>query len=336
MNSNSADVRYAQISPRQVLDLVVPDATTPPPLVVFIHGGAFRMGDKSDCLRERQALVDAGFAVASLNYRYATEAIWPAQLDDLRAAVAFLGTHADRFGFDATRIASFGPSAGGHLSASMGIALSATSETRLAASIVWFPPVDFPTMDADIEATGVARATGRNDAPDSPESVLIGACVADHPALARSAGPIAQLGLLPTGAKLPAFLIMHGALDPYIAAAQARKLHAALAAHGTSPRLEFDILPRGTHGGGEFEAPEAMARVVAFLNAEFGAPARKRTFRPPGAFAHLGPAPADKNRRTTCATLRRKPNLRDTARARMRRGDALCPLIRFPQHPAHH
>ena len=223
MNRSSADIRYAQISPRQVLDLVVPDATTPAPLVVFIHGGAFRMGDKSDCLRERQALVDAGFAVASLNYRYATEVIWPAQLDDLRAAIGFLRTHADRFGFDATRIASFGPSAGGHLSASVRIALSATSETWLAASIVWFPPVDFPTMDADIEATGVARATGRNDAPDSPESVLIGSCVADHPDLARSAGPIAQLGLLPTGAKLPAFLIMHGALDPYIAAAQAAK-----------------------------------------------------------------------------------------------------------------
>lgn len=270
MNRSSADIRYAQISPRQVLDLVVPAAATPPPLVVFIHGGAFRMGDKSDSLRERQALVHAGFAVASLNYRYATEAIWPAQLDDLHAAFAFLRSHAGSFEFDATRIASFGPSAGGHLSASVGIALSATSETRLAASIVWFPPVDFPTMDADIEATGVARATGRNDAPDSPESVLIGACLADHPDLARSTGPIAQLGLLPTEAKLPAFLIMHGALDPYIAAAQAQKLHTAIAAHGTSPRLEFDILPGGTHGGGDFEAPETMARVVAFLNAQFG------------------------------------------------------------------
>ena len=264
------DIRYAQSSPRQVLDLVVPDAADPPPVVVFIHGGAFRMGDKSDCQRERQALVDAGFAVASLNYRYSTEAVWPAQLDDLRAAFAFLRGQSESFGFDATRIASFGPSAGGHLSASVGIALSAWSETRLAASIVWFPPVDFPTMDADIEATGVARATGRNDAPDSPESVLIGACVADHPALARSAGPIAQLDHLPTSATLPAVLIMHGALDPFIAAAQSQKLHAALAAHGSSPRLECHILPGGTHGGGEFEAPETMARVVAFLNEQFG------------------------------------------------------------------
>lgn len=271
MTAHFTDIAYADLSPRNVLDLVVPDAVQPAPLVVFIHGGAFKMGDKADSLPERQALVDAGFAVASVNYRYATHAIWPAQLDDLHAAFGYLRANATRFGFDGARFASFGPSAGGHLSASIGIALSASAETRLDASIVWFPPVDFPSMDSDMIATGIARATGRNDTADSPESVLIGATVADHPDLARSAGPIAQLDLLPPGAILPAFLIMHGALDPYIAPAQAQKLHAALVAHGTSPRLEIDILPGGTHGGGDFAAPRTMARVVAFLNDAFAA-----------------------------------------------------------------
>jgi hypothetical protein len=120
-------------------------------------------------------------------------------------------------------------------------------------------------MDADIEATGIARATGRNDAPDSPESALIGATVADNSALARAAGPVAQLEALRPGAALPSFLIMHGALDPYIAPEQARRLHCALAAFGTAPRLEIDILSGGTHGGGDFEQPQAMARVIAFL-----------------------------------------------------------------------
>ena len=271
MTAHFTNVAYADLSPRNVLDLVVPDAVQPPPLVVFIHGGAFKMGDKADSLPERQALVDAGFAVASVNYRYTTEAIWPAQLDDLRTAFGFLRAHATRFGFDGTRFASFGPSAGGHLSASIGIALSGNAKTRLDASIVWGPPVDFPTMDSDMIATGIARATGRNDAADSPESVLIGGTVADHPALARSAGPIAQLALLPPDATLPAVMIMHGALDPYIAPAQAQKLHAALATHGTSPRLEIEILPGGTHGGGDFAAPQTMARVVAFLNDSFAA-----------------------------------------------------------------
>ncbi len=164
------DLRYAQRSPRNGLDLAVPQSATRPPLVVYIHGGAFRFGDKSDGLRERNFLVDAGFAVASVNYRYSTEAIWPAQLDDLADAFAFLRGKADEFHFDGGRVASFGPSAGGHLSASCGIAFAASPQTRLTASVVWYPPVDFAAMDADIEATSVARATGRNDLPGSPEA----------------------------------------------------------------------------------------------------------------------------------------------------------------------
>ena len=269
------NVRYAERSDRNVFDIALPDGPTRPPLVVFIHGGAFFMGNKTDCERERAHLLGAGFAVASVNYRFSDQAIWPAQLDDLKSAFAFLRAHAGHYGYDGQRTASFGPSAGGHLSASIGIALAADPATALDASVVWFPPVDFPTMDADIIATGVARATGRNDGPESPESRLIGTHVANNPDLARAAGPIARLAELSPDARLPDMLIMHGVLDPYIAAAQSRRLHAALAAHGTASRLDLDILPGGTHGGGEFEEPPTMDRVVAFLSASFARAARR-------------------------------------------------------------
>ena len=275
MTGNFTDIRYAHQSDRNLLDLCLPDGGSAAPLVVFIHGGAFFLGDKSDCKRERDGLVQAGFAVASVNYRYSAQAIWPAQLEDLKAAFAHLRAHAADYGYDGRRMASFGPSAGGHLSASIGIALAADPVTALDASVVWFPPVDFPTMDDDIIATGVARATGRNDGPDSPESRLIGAHVETHPDLARAAGPIARLAELPSGARLPDMLIMHGALDPYIAAAQSRRLHAAVAGFGTASRLDLDILPDGTHGGGAFEEPQTMERVVAFLTASFARAARR-------------------------------------------------------------
>ena len=269
MTTAFSDLRYAERSGRNALDLFVPSGSTKPPLVVHIHGGAFRFGDKSDDQRQRRALLEAGFAVASVNYRYSTEAIWPAQLEDLSDAFAFLRGKADQFQFDGSRVASFGSSAGGHLSATCGIAFAASPQTRLTASVVWYPPVDFTTMDADIEATGVPRATGRNDAADSPESVLIGAHVANSPDLARAAGPIARLEDLPPGTPLPSFLIMHGARDPYIGAEQSRRLHRALADFGGSPRLELDLLPNGTHGGGDFELPKTMAKVVSFLSACF-------------------------------------------------------------------
>jgi acetyl esterase/lipase len=275
MKGSFHDIRYAARSSRNVLDLAMPNGIPHPPLVVFIHGGAFFMGDKTDCARERGFLVGAGFAVASVNYRFSSEAIWPAQLDDLKSAFAFLRAHASQYGFDGERIACFGPSAGGHLSASIGIALAADPATALDASVVWFPPVDFPAMDDDILATGVERATGRNDGPESPESRLIGAYVATHPDLARAVGPIARLAELPQGARLPDMLIMHGALDPYIAATQSRRLHNAVAAFGTASRLDLDILPHGTHGGGEFEEPQTMARVAAFLTTSFARAARR-------------------------------------------------------------
>jgi acetyl esterase/lipase len=274
METVKSDIRYADHSAQCVLDLALPVGLDRPPLVVYIHGGAFFMGDKTDGAAERQALVTAGFAVASVNYRLTGEAIWPAQMEDLKAAFAFLRACAGELGFDGARMASFGPSAGGHLSASIGITLAAKPETTLDASVVWFPPVDFPAMDADIEATGVVRATGRNDGPKSPESRLIGVTVADHPDLARAAGPIARLAELPPIARLPDILIMHGALDPYIGATQSRRLHAAVAAHGTASRLDLDILPFGTHGGGEFEEPQAMARVTRFLADSFTRAAR--------------------------------------------------------------
>lgn len=279
MTASFQNVRYSDRSQRNVLDLVMPAPGARPPLVVFIHGGAFFLGDKTDCARERDHLVAAGFAVASVSYRFSSEAIWPAQLDDLKAAFGFLRAHADDYGYDGRRMASFGPSAGGHLSASIGLALAADPATAIDASVVWFPPVDFPAMDADILATGIGRATGRNDGPESPESRLVGAHVAARPDLARAAGPVARLAELSPGARLPDMLIMHGALDPYIAAAQSRRLHAAVAAFGTASRLDLDILPEGTHGGGEFEAPQTMQRVVEFLNASF-ARAAARDSRP--------------------------------------------------------
>jgi acetyl esterase/lipase len=275
MPTVQTDIRYSDRAVRCVLDLALPDGATRPPLVVYIHGGAFFMGDKGDGAAERSALVAARFAVASVNYRYSSEAIWPAQLDDLTAAFAFLRAKSADLGLDGRRIASFGPSAGGHLSASVGIALAADPATALDASVVWFPPVDFPTMDSDIEATGIERATGRNDGEKSPESRLIGATVADHPDLARAAGPIARLAELPLGARPPDMLVMHGALDPYIAAEQSRRLHAAVAAHGTASRLDLDILPWGTHGGGEFEEPQTMTRVIRFLSDSFARAARR-------------------------------------------------------------
>ena len=103
--------------PEQQLDLYMPTEQKNMPLVVFIHGGGWEHGDKAgDSLNPNnlQLLWD-GYAMASVNYRLAPAAIWPAQIQDCKAAIRWLRAHAHEYGYDANRIAVMGESAGGQL-----------------------------------------------------------------------------------------------------------------------------------------------------------------------------------------------------------------------------
>lgn len=117
----AADVAYAELSEAQKLDLYVPETGEAPyPLVIYIHGGAFMMGDKAMSANELDPLINAGFAVASLNYRLSGEALFPAQVHDVKAAVRWLRANAETYGIDPDNFAAWGASAGGNLVAMLG------------------------------------------------------------------------------------------------------------------------------------------------------------------------------------------------------------------------
>jgi acetyl esterase/lipase len=242
------------------------------PVVIYIHGGAFMLGDKANTewgdMDSIRALVAGGFAVASVNYRYSTQAIWPAQLQDLLAALAFLRARAGELGFDPARIGCFGPSAGGHLSACLAIAAAGDPATALQACAAWFPPVDFLQMDADMRESGVPPDAPPNSGAESPESLLVGRPITEDPALTRAATPLGLLDVLPQGRPLPPVFIQHGMRDALIAARQSLRLQEALVAHGA--RCAVELLPDGTHGHGAFDDPATMGRVVAFFRSELG------------------------------------------------------------------
>jgi acetyl esterase/lipase len=259
-----ANITYASHSERNTMDVYVPKAGKGPfPVVLWIHGGAFRFGDKAEP-QSLDALLEAGFAVASANYRFSSEAKWPAQLDDLKSALATLRSNAATFNINPSKVATFGASAGGHLSAWLALVSAVNPATQVKAAVDWFGPIDFTNMDLDIERTGIARATTRNDAADSPESELIGKTVKDDPAAAKVASPLAGLAALPATAAPPPFLIMHGEKDPYIGKGQSERLRDALQAHGGAI-VEYHILPEGTHGGGDFQKGPATEMVLNFL-----------------------------------------------------------------------
>ena len=111
-----ADVKYGPHE-RNVLDFWKAAGEAPTPLAIFIHGGGFRQGSKEqlspEILRE---LLESGISVAALNYRFADQAPLPAAHNDCRQALQFLRTQASQWGFDKTRVAAFGSSAGAQLS----------------------------------------------------------------------------------------------------------------------------------------------------------------------------------------------------------------------------
>ena len=196
------DVVYSDIAPRNVCDIYLPDGEGRFPVVVWIHGGAFRLGDKREPELAR-CLLDAGMAIVSINYRLSQQAIGPAQLEDLTNVSRFIRGSADRYGIDGDRIAAFGTSAGGHLSAMMGIALSDDPTLRIHAVVDWFGPIHFEHMDHDIGLTGVERGSPPNGAAGSPESDLIGAVVDENPTFAYQASPLSFLRTSQFGAAVP-------------------------------------------------------------------------------------------------------------------------------------
>ncbi len=145
------DVAYAGKSAAQKLDIYLPSEDKGPfPVIVFIHGGAFKMGDKSS-FEVNPALegLKHGYAVVSVNYRLSGEAIFPAQIQDVKAAIRFIRANAGKYHLNSNKIASWGASAGGHLSAMVGTTGdiqefddaslgNATQSSQVHAVIDWF------------------------------------------------------------------------------------------------------------------------------------------------------------------------------------------------------
>jgi acetyl esterase/lipase len=246
---------------RQKLDLFLPkDARGPLPLIIWVHGGGWQNGSKANAFPLRFDFAAKGYAVASIGYRLSDAAVFPAQIQDVKAAVRWLRAHAAEYRLDPARFAAWGSSAGGHLVAMLGTAgdikafdVGANLEhsSRVQAVVDYYGPSDF----ARFVSTRGYETHGR---PGSPESKLIGGTVAEHPALAAAASPVTHV----SRDDAP-FLILHGADDPVVPLNQSEALHAALQQVGVASALH--VLPGAKHGGPEFATAEALGWVEKFL-----------------------------------------------------------------------
>lgn len=163
-------VPYAEDSDSQYLDLYLPETEEKLPLFVLVHGGGFVYGDSQT--RQVQWMYryfrDHGYACATVNYRLAQEAAYPAAVEDVKAAVRFLRANAQTYGYDADRIAIWGESAGGYLAAMAaitpedafdGVRYTGQGAVPVSAKVSilvdYYGVMDFGDMSADFAAEGI-------------------------------------------------------------------------------------------------------------------------------------------------------------------------------------
>ncbi len=216
----SAPVGYRPLS----LDLHRPDRADAP-LILFVHGGGWRLGDrrtfyptmKGDDPFDR--IVAAGLAVASVDYRLSGEAIFPAQVDDVRAALSWLRENADRLGIDASRVVLWGESAGATIAALIAL----EPESGALGLVDWYGPADLVEL---------ARSLGQSDDTDSREAGWLGAAVSADEDRAREASPLHHVH-----PDAPPALIAHGLADVAVPHAQSERFADALTAAGVPVEL---------------------------------------------------------------------------------------------------
>lgn len=267
------DVPYANLSKAQKMDIYLPDQWQASyPVIINVHGGAFFGCDKMD-----NQLVPAlyglqkGYAVANINYRLSPEAPWPAQINDLKAAIKFVRAHAKQYSFDPDRIVLMGGSAGGNLVALAGVSAdvkeledprlgNADVSTRVQAVIAWYPPINFLTMDAQWQQIGIDGQ--KHSTADSFESFLMREQIGKVPA-ARMATTNPETYITSDD---PPFLIQHGYLDDTIPRLQSQEFATKLAKAIGGDNVEYNLLMQAHHAEDRyFHSRNNLERNYEFL-----------------------------------------------------------------------
>jgi len=266
------DVVYARTSTAQQLDIYLPEIGEGLfPVLFYMHGGGFRMGDKRDIyLASYLHALDRGYALVSVNYRLSGEAIFPAGLQDVKAALRWLRANGRQYELDTKRVAVCGQSSGGNFAAMMcvtaGVGMfedpdlgNSEQSTAVQAGFDWYGPTDFLAMDQQLAAGGHELLD--HGEPDSPESQYLGAPIAEVPAKVALANPMTYVN--PDMAPL---LIQHGRDDCGVPVQQSIEFARVIKEKVGPDRCELDVIDGARHDSPVFTSPENLDRVFGFLD----------------------------------------------------------------------
>ena len=215
------------------LDILRPKEGGPRPLVVYIPGGGFIFAQKEGALDLRTYVAEAGFVVASIQYRTALDgATYRDGVADVKSAIRYLRSHADQYGIDPARVAVWGESAGGYLAAMAGVTGDDRSfdtggdlvqSSAVQAVVDKFGPSDLSRIAADFDTAAQEAYAGPN-----PIGLYVGGFTPAGMTDSR-ANPLTHVQR-----SVPPFLIFSGSQDRMVSPSQTLLLHSALLAAGAS------------------------------------------------------------------------------------------------------
>jgi acetyl esterase/lipase len=263
-----ANLTYAVVDGHALhADLYLPEGAQPAPVVIYVHGGGWAVGTRTDHAATRlSALAAMGLAVLSIDYRLVDAAHFPAQLHDVKAAIRWLRAHAGGLGVDARRVGLWGASAGAVLAALAGLTAGRRDwegnvgdhqeqASDVDAVVFWFGISDLlsTTTRSPLETELIS---------DGPEAAFLGLTtrgeIAGDPHLARHASPLEWVH-----EDAPPFLIAHGDRDRIVPPSESLALHTALTRAGASSML-LTVGGAG-HEDQAFDSTAHLAVTAAFL-----------------------------------------------------------------------
>jgi acetyl esterase/lipase len=273
------DITYASLPGYRglTLDLYRVAGTTPKPLVLYVHGGSFLGG--STRMRHpvwgnldgfMAYVASRGYVAAAVEYRFAAEARWPAQLQDVKSAIRFLRANAIKYGIDPQHVVVWGESAGGGLAAEVGTSCRVAEfddgpnleqSSCVQAVIDWYGVSDMNQLDA----MAIPTRTLIHDSPDSSQSQVLG-CVLKYSCPASVVAKANPITYIDASDANVSFLIMHGDKDTAVGPRQAQLLYDALRAKNVPAQI--DIIPNVDHyfsGATAEQAQHILDTVFDFL-----------------------------------------------------------------------
>ncbi|QDV22958.1 alpha/beta hydrolase [Aureliella helgolandensis] len=258
------DIKFAEVNGQSLLlDVYVPqNVASPPPLIVWIHGGGWRGGSKAKPPIRR--VTECGYALASISYRFSDQAIFPAQLHDCKGAIRWLRAHQKNYGYNAEWIGVAGSSAGGYLAVFLGVAAGDVAlegevggnlqeSSRVQAVVDYFGPTDFVLRGATQPEVAYSEKAG--------SFALLGGLKRGKidPQLERAAS--AAYYVEPTA---PPILVFHGENDKLVLPSQSERIVEAYQAAGVPAEL-VRVAGAG-HGGAKFFWGENFEKTLNFLD----------------------------------------------------------------------